>query len=328
MIVEFSLDEDFFSAQALNEDSFSAAHDFLTSSWMNAGVLVLPKGGVPELVNLIKKLPAKYQDRWREALEYGKKFEIDREWWRFSNFKSFEELCALRPMFSTAFSDEAVGLCLGTKDTYRRSCEVTGFELLAAGVSSESKHIADSAKISSEEISEEESPQQVWDARFAMLAKHSKKITVVDRYLFESMQRYATNRDVDPAIKNFFAYLTKTGRKHNVRIISHGDERNSGMHAAVSDIILRHVLKVPEKAAVLESLTLVSAKEDFFRRESHDRFFGFDAHLCQVGVGMRVFGETPLPRSAFFAKFDRQGDLARREALASSREFRSWQETF
>lgn len=79
MISEFSLDHDFFSARTLNDDANSAAHDFITRSWLDAGVLILPRGGISDVLKLIDTFPPKFRQRWLEAIEYGKKYEFDRE---------------------------------------------------------------------------------------------------------------------------------------------------------------------------------------------------------------------------------------------------------
>jgi len=328
MISEFSLDHDFFSARTLNDDANSAAHDFITKSWLEVGVLVLPRGGVNDVLKLIDTLPPKFRQRWLEALEYGKRCEVDRDWWSFADYTEFSKVCELSSVFKTAFSEEAAGLQLGAPDSYKQFCSDTNFELLAAGVCSESINITQSLGLSDSEILESDTPKKVWETRFEALARHSKKITIVDRYFFENVRNAAGQNSIDDAMKNFFSFLAKIDKKFNIRIISHGGEKGSDFHAGVYDAFYKGVYKVPNYWKVVGNLTLVSAKEKFFVKKSHDRFFGFDRHICQVGNGMRVLGAVPIPSSTFLAKFDRDGDLPRRETLASSRDFQLWYESF
>lgn len=328
MISEFSLDHDFFSARILNDDSNSASHDFITRSWLEVGVLILPRGGIEDIVKLINTLPPKFRQRWLQALEYGKKCEIDREWWSFSDYTEFSKVCELSSVFKTAFSEEVTGLQLGTLDTYKQFCTKTKFELLAAGVCSESINISHSLTLSDSEILETDTPKQVWETRFETLARHSKKITIVDRYFFENIRKAASQNSIDEAMRNFFSFLSKIDKKFNIRIISHGGEDGSDFHTGVHEAFYRGVYKIPAYWKAIGSLTLVSAKEEFFVKKSHDRFLGFDRHICQIGNGMRVLGAVPIPSSTFLAKFDRDGDLPRRERLASSRDFQLWHETF
>ncbi|MBP0946427.1 hypothetical protein V2J59_18925 [Pseudomonas alliivorans] len=328
MISEFSLDHDFFSARTLNDDANSAAHDFITRSWLDAGVLILPRGGISDVLKLIDTFPPKFRQRWLEAIEYGKKYEVDREWWDFSDYTDFSKLCELSSIFKTAFSEETAGLQLGVEDSYKQFCTETSFELLAAGVCSESINITKSLGLSESEILESDTPKQVWDARFEALARHSKKITIVDRYFFENIRKAASRDSTDEAMKNFFSFLSKIDKKFNIRIISHGGEKDSDFHNGVYDAFYKGVYKVPIYWKAIGSLTLVSAKEEFFVKKSHDRFLGFDQHICQVGNGMRVLGSVPIPSSTFLAKFDREGHLSRRESLASSRDYKLWHENF
>ncbi|MBV4508881.1 hypothetical protein HU730_002315 [Pseudomonas sp. SWRI22] len=327
MISEFSLDKDFFSSSILNDESVSVVHDYLTKSWIDFGVLILPKDGGGEFLSLIDSLPVKFRQRWVDAFLYGKRGEVDRGWWGFSEYQSFEELCELNSVFKTAFTDESVGYVLSGDETSKRICAQTGFEMLGAGVCSESWHIENSFHLSHSDILENDTADNVWQTRFASLARFSKKITIIDRYFFDSIWRAAQVGKVDPGLSNFFTYLSLIGKKFNVKIISHGGERNSDFHCAVSSVFQKLRMSNAKIASALESLTLISSTEDFFRKESHDRFIGFDRHVCQVGNGMRVLGGTPLPRSTFLAKLDRQGELAAREVSAGKSFYKLWSET-
>lgn len=328
MITEFSLDKEFFASGVLNNESLSVVHDFLTNAWLNAGVMVIPQGGGNGVLELIDKLPSKFRQRWVEAFEYGKKCEVDCEWWKFGDYDSFESLCKLNNYFKTAFSDDAVSYVFCGDDSYIKTCQKTGFEILGAGVCSESKNLSAAIMLSSADILESETPVNVWNTRFKSLAQHSKKITIIDRYIFDSVWRAAGNKCLDESVKNFFIFLAQLRKKFNVKIISHGSYKDSDFHTAIHDSFYNYVYKVPALKDALNSLTLVSTSEDFFKRESHDRFIGFDSHICQIGNGMRVLGATPIPRSTFHAKFDRDGELSRRETSSRSREFKLWEEQF
>ncbi|KAA8555289.1 hypothetical protein [Pseudomonas marginalis] len=327
MISEFSLDKNFFSSGVLNSESISVAHDYLTNAWIDLGVLILPQGASDEFLGLIDNLPNKFRQRWVEAFEYGKKAEVNRGWWEFSNYESFESLCELNSLFKIAFADEDLGYLLSGDETSKRICQQSGFEMLGAGVCSESSHISNSLRLSQSDILEVDTAEQVWRTRFEPLARFSKKITIIDRYFFESIWRAAQDKKNDAGLFNFFTFLSALGKKYNVKIISHGGERHSDFHCAVS-VAFSTLLRSNQKfSSALESLTLISASEDFFKKESHDRFIGFDRHVCQVGNGMRVLGATPLPRSTFLAKFDRLGELANRESSASKSAYKLWSET-
>ncbi|KAB0467854.1 hypothetical protein HX787_00390 [Pseudomonas tolaasii] len=327
MISEFSLDKDFFASAVLNDESISVVHDYLTKSWVDFGALILPKNGGEEFLALIDSLPVKFRQRWVDAFYYGKRAEVDREWWEFGGYESFEKLCELNSVFKTAFTDESVGFVLSGDETSKKICKETGFEMLGAGVCSESWHIGNSLYLSRSDILESDTAESVWENRFAGLARFSKKITIVDRYFFESIWRSAQSNKIDPALNNFFKFLSLLGKKFNVKIISHGGERYGEFHCAVSSVFQKARMKSPKVAAAFESLTLISSTEDFFKRESHDRFIGFDRHVCQVGNGMRVLGDAPLPRSTFAARLDILGELATREASASTSVFKLWSET-
>lgn len=326
MITEFSLDEGFFSSSSLKSESLSAVHDFVTNAWLNFGVMILPEGGEGKVMELIDTLPNKFRQRWVEAFEYGKSSEVRREWWDFSSYNNFDDLCELSRFFKTAFSEDDVSYILCGDESYRRICRSTGFEILGAGVCSESENLARASSLASSDILEVDGPEDVWNSRFKGLALYSKKITIIDRYFFQGIWRSAERQVIDEALKNFFMFLSRLNRKFNIKIISYGDVRNSDFHSAVYQQFYRGIYKVPALSKSINSLTLVSSSEDFFKRESHDRFIGFDRHVCQVGNGMRVLGAKPIPRSTFLAKFDRDGELSKREISSCSRGFKLWEE--
>lgn len=328
MITEFSIDQAFFSSRALNDESLSAVHDFITNSWLNFGVMVLPRGSGQCVLAMIEKLPNKFRQRWVQAFEYGRIFEVDRQWWEFDRYESFESLCELNELFRTAFSEDAISYVLCGNDNYKKTCQTTGFEMLGAGICSESLHLAKCAELATSDIIETQTADQIWNTRFDRLARHSKNITIMDRYFFENIWRAAQKNLSDEGMKNFFTFITRYNKKFNIKIISHGNIKDSDFHTAIYNKFYTSIYKSPIYQKSLNSLTLISASDDFFRDQCHDRFIGFDKHICQIGNGMRILGNSPIPRSTFLAKFDRDAELAKREASSRSRKYKLWEEQF
>lgn len=325
MITEFSLDKEFFGSAILHDVGTSAVHDFITESWIERGALVIPHAGHADLLGLINKLPEKFRQRWLRAVEYGIKRDVDREWWNFGDYGSFDDICQLSALFKTAFAEGAVAYVVNDNDEQRRRCINTGFELLGAGVCSESENLRRSYLLSRADIAPTDTSSEVWHQRFKPFAQNSKKILIVDRYLFTNVREAAARGQHEDSLKNFFIYLSQLNSRHNVKIISFGDEKDSDLHAGVHDRINRAICKVPALSRGLASLDLVSVADNFFRDEAHDRFIGFGKHICQIGLGMAVLGPLPKGRSTFSAKFDVDGELSARET--ASRQFRLWGES-
>lgn len=324
MITEFSVDKAFFESPLLHDQSLSLVHDFITRSWIETGALVIPKGSRDTLLELIKGLPEKFQQRWFNAIEYGIKREVEREWWSFGNYETFEEVCRLNDLFKTAFAEESVAYVFSESEDLKRACGTTGFEVLSAGVCSESENLRKSVDLAKADITHPQTANDVWIQRLKPLAKYSKKILIVDRYFFANVQDAVIKQKNDDSMKNFFVFLADLGTQHHIKIISHGDVKNSPLHAAVHGRFFNQIALVPALKKAVSSLTLISAQEEFFRDDAHDRFIGFDKHICQIGNGMRVLGSSPLPRSTFAAKFDYAGELSSRESR--SRQFTLWKE--
>lgn len=318
MIADFSIDKHFFTSKYLSDVSNSLLHDFITEKWLEVGALVAPKGSVYELMDLVKTLPPKFHQRWLYAIEYGKRREVESEWWNFESYETFDKLCSLNSFFKTAIAEEAVALVLSGEDDTKRICATTGFEVLGASVCSESTNFRMAADLSRADIAPTESARDVWSARLKALAINSKNILIIDRYFFESAHRKINRPLAEDSMRNFFIFLSQLDMKHNVKIISYGDVKGSQFHSEIHGRFHDVVCRTPALKKALSSLTLISAEEDFFKGDSHDRFIGFDRHVCQIGNGMRVLGGSPLPRSTFTAKFDRYNELRGRETACRS----------
>lgn len=324
MITDFSLDKGFFESPILHNPGISTVHDFITENWIERGALVIPSSARDELIKLIKTLPQKFQQRWFRAVEYGIKRDADREWWEFNSYNSFNDICQLSTLFKTAFAEETAAYVLSESDEQKRVCPNTGFELLGAGVCSESINLRHSSQLSRSDIAPTDTAQDVWTQRLKPFAQNSKKILIVDRYLFTNVRDAAARGQIDDSLRNFFIFLAQLHMSHNIKIISYGDEKDSALHAGVYARISK-TIKTPVLCRGLASLDLISVSDNFFRDESHDRFIGFGKHICQIGTGMAVLGALPKGRSTFTAKFDADGELSARES--ASRAFRLWSES-
>jgi len=324
MLTEFSLDEDFFTSRLMNDTAVSLIHDYITKEWMERGAAILPKNGSIEIIKYIKKLPPKFHQQWLHALEYGKKAESEQAAWILSNFSNFASACELNTLFKTAFVEDTVGYILSENEDYHRRCSKTGFEVLSAGVSSASENFANSRIFASSDISAEGTIDEMWRDKFETTVKHSKKILIVDRYFFQGIHNDATRQIKNECATNFFKLLAKQEKQFNVKIISYGDLKDSDLHATIHHFFYSKIHKVAALRKNISSLTLVSANIEFFQKESHDRFIGFDKHLYQIGNGMRVFGKRPTPRATFSAKYDHNGELSTRET--ASRKHKLWSE--
>jgi hypothetical protein len=325
MIAEFALDKEFFTSDVLHDENLSVVHDFLTRSWIDHGVLILPKNGKADFFSFIQTLPLKYRQRWLTALEYGKRSELERDWWKFATYESFADMCSLSNVFQTAFAHDGTSFVLSGGVECKVSCVDTGFEVLGAGLCSESLNFGRSVDLSRSDIFGYGSAEEIWTKRFLSLAKFSKKIVIIDRYFFQNIWEAAERKPKEDSLRNFFKFLARLGKGFHIKIISFGDVKNSDFHTGVSTYFNNSIVKVPALNKTLESWELSSVKEEFFQGESHDRLIGFDRHLCQVGNGMRVFGPSPHPRATFSGKYDHDNELAQREVI--SRKHILWRES-
>lgn len=318
MVTEFAFDTHFFDSQALTTPGQSAAHDSILQLWRNHGVLVITPEKFESAATLIKKFPVKYQQRWKEALEDNRTLFIDDDWGDFCDYNNFTELTKLSTIFKTGLADDGIGRILSETDDAAIFCTATGFELLGAGAVSESLNFKASRIACSSEIAFGSTAQDIWKCKVAPLINYAKNITIIDRYAFTRIRESLNRGSVQSGALGFLRMLSNSGRKFSVKIISSADEKNSDAHHEIINYFDKNIKNSAPIASALSSLTLVSNHDHFFRDYAHERFIRFDSHVCEIGVGIQVFENTPSPMTNFSIRHISESLFREREKLSSS----------
>lgn len=111
--------------------------------------------------------------------------------------------------------------------------------------------------------------------------------------------------------------LSESDRKFNVKIISGGNEKNSDAYHEIINYFQKHVVKSAPIAKALNGLTLISNHDNFFRDYAHERFIRFDAHICEIGLGVQIFENHPSPMTGFSLKHISETSFNEREQMSA-----------
>ncbi|AVB13540.1 MULTISPECIES: hypothetical protein [Pseudomonas syringae group] len=317
MVTEFAFDTHFFDSKSLTTAGQSAVHDSILQMWRDYGVLVLNAKKFDTTLDLIKKFPIKYQQRWKEALEYNRTLIIENDWGDFCDYDEFSEVTKLCTIFQTGLAEDDIGRILSGNEDATIHCKSTGFELLGAGAVSESINFKASRTAGTTGISFGTSAQDIWAEKIAPLAKHSKNITIIDRYLYTRVRDGLTRGSISSGALGFLRMLSESDRKFNVKIISGGNEKNSDAYHEIINYFQKHVVKSAPIAKALNGLTLISNHDNFFRDYAHERFIRFDAHICEIGLGVQIFENHPSPMTGFSLKHISETSFNEREQMSA-----------
>lgn len=317
MVTEFAFDTHFFESKSLTTAGYSAAHDSILQLWRDYGVLVSNSEKFEKYLDLIKKFPVKYHQRWKEALEYNRISLVDDDWGDFCEYENFSRLTRLCPIFKTALADDDIGKILSENDDAAIRCEATGFELLGAGAVSDSLNFQKCRLESRAEIPFGSNAQAVWATKIRSLAKYSKNITIIDRYLYKRIRDGLNNGSSASGVLNFLRMLSDSEKKFNITIISGGEEKNSVAYHEITNYFGVQVARRPPIAKAINSLALISNHDHFFRDYAHERFIRFDSHVCEVGLGVQVFESHPSPMTSFSLKHISETRFQEREKLSA-----------
>lgn len=317
MITEFTFDTHFFDSKSLNTAGQSATHDSILHLWRDHGVLISNSEKFDKYLELIKKLPPKYHQRWKDALEYNRISFVDNDWLDFCEYENFSKLTSLCQVFKTALADDEIGKILCDNEDSIMRCSTTGFELLGAGAISDSINFQQCRTAGRTEIPFGSNAQGIWTTKIQPLAKYSKNITIIDRYLFTRIRSSLDHGSTASGASGFLRMLSDTNKKFNVTIISGGDEKNSAAYHEITNYFDINIAKCPPIAKALNNLTLISNHDHFFRDYAHERFIRFDSHVCEVGLGVQVFENQPSPLTSFSLKHISETSFEEREKLSS-----------
>jgi len=324
MITEFAFDTHFFDSKSLTTAGQSATHDTILQLWRDHGVLICNSKKYDDLLRLIKKLPVKYHQRWKEAVEYNRVAIIEDDWNDFCEYENFAKLKTLCPIFQTALADDEISKILSDSEDSVIHCGTTGFELLGAGSASESVNFRASRIAGRTEIPFGSNAQTIWSEKISPLAKHSKNITIIDRYLYTRIRDSLARGLTASGALGFLRMLANSDKKFSVTIISGGDEKNSIAYHEINNYFKINVANSPPIAKALKSLTLISNCDMFFRDYAHERFIRFDSHVCEIGLGMQIFENRQSPMTTFSLKHISETFFTEREKLSSTKKL--WRE--
>lgn len=302
MITEFFFDDAFFSSTCLNDINLSVVHDVFLNNWIDYGVLVHPPGYLIKYDTAINALPAKYQSQWKAALAHSKKIVTEVAWGDIGLQADFEgALQSYSQYFKTAFVDDTLAYLLCDNGNISRHCNTTRFEVVGAPAITQSENFKKSILFSKQDIAGASNINTVWDERFKMLAKHSKRITICDRFLFERILDDVA-RGAHTSIKKFLDFLVAESGDHYLTIFSDGGAINSQQKIEIDNYFAGLFKPASGYSAKVKRLTLISNEKKVFQQFSHDRYVRFDDYVCALGNGMTIFERNPISNTTVSIK--------------------------
>lgn len=298
MLTEFSLDEDFFCSEHLNDVKVPAIHDQLLENWKNHGVLICQESKIESIIDAIKQLPPKFHQRWLDALEYYTVSQCTGDWENFCEYKDFETLTKLSDIFKTALSEESVLQTILNSNRGVSYCESTEFEIVSPSNINESINFKNSRKESISDIAENSNIKEIWDKKFRKLARHATQIDIIDRYFFSRLLD-SISKKRKTSIQTFIELLSAENKFYKLRLISEGGDIKSDEMQSLLNYFEIRLSKIPNFRKTISSISLVCNDEDYFQKSSHERFIRFDNLVCNIGVGMQIFESFPISRTTF-----------------------------
>ncbi|MGU5813874.1 hypothetical protein ACV1EC_03090 [Aeromonas hydrophila] len=297
MLNEFHFDHSFFENETLVD--VEAINELLLNKWADFGCLYYPFALYNDYMTSLKYLEPSYSQKWMAAFSLFKTVDLNSNYKAIIEHSDANDVCASLAIYgvNTALISpaDATGLKIDTK-IYKNGLR----EVVKADGINRSTFFKECEDYSKTDIKNNDSIADIWKTRFLGLAKHCSVITVIDRYLFENLERDIGVRVV--SIKKFANLLKPLNKKFALNIYSSGLERNSQRH-----LIIEKYLRDNEKAHdrlsdVFSFIEMSSCDDTRFRDDSHDRFIRFDDFVISIGIGFEIFRDFPVRASTFSVK--------------------------
>lgn len=292
MLTEFTLDDSLFESAALV--SVSANRNFL-NLWKDLGILIIGENQTSEdiLKNIRTKLSPKVYQYWLDALNYNPKVKVESNWELFSDYKDYNHLKALSSHFKTGVTAEKTCLKLKKLPNYIKYCNQSKFEITDIDDYHNSNNFNNSLVLCSHDIDLGCSNDDIWFSRFYNLAKYSKKIVIIDPYLFISNVEDEKNNRTS-SLYYLLNKLKIFNKKYSISIISNGKNESSQSHVEIKNFFdLIHASDLRDAYSKIE---IISSTKKYFQEISHDRFINFGDYVCTLGKGLDVLRETNTPQ--------------------------------
>ena len=269
------------------DDSTTRAHiRRLLEKWERFGVLVYPaRDDVAIWGAALARLNPAVRKAWVVALGMvGKNHRICYRWhvsdgetgtWR--GLRTPADVAGGDGKFDVALLDRRGAATLEIPDGESKFFDkVEGLRLWDVDAS---ERFADSERLGTEPIRVGEQVEDIWEARFRVLAEYSRDVVVVDQY--------AVGPGQIQGVLRLLRLLDRDATRCNVTIYS---TVGAGAGEEPGDV----EAKVRRQAAGLKGggIRRVRVKlfeKEGFRKYAHDRHVRFDRNILRIGRGVRVF---------------------------------------
>ena len=299
MITLFYFDEELFEDNLLRETPIMS--DSILNYWERYGCLAMCDDSKREIIAALQVIPEKYKQKWIIALTNFKIFKIDIDKKRLSDLSSiidFDVGLYNNRVYTGLVASEYLEL-FEEKSLIKEGNQL---EIVSPSNLNESINFNNSSKYCESDIIANDDIDQVWKTRFCGLVRHSKTITVIDRYLAENLIQDIKNGNKS-SLEWLVEKLSSYDTNYKLDIFSACDRRNSEISSAdIRDFIDNTLKSKPYFRESQININFSLCKDRLFGEKAHDRMICIDEHVVQIGKGVDIFRNKIIENNTFTIK--------------------------
>ncbi|MBU1618425.1 MAG: hypothetical protein KJ556_02495 [Gammaproteobacteria bacterium] len=297
MLTNFYLDSEVFDDAQLQE--IPQANLSILYDWQHYGCLGYCNKHEEEILHSIKKVVPKYHIKWQTAFAQFKKTKITP---RKAIMSEYDDFLDLKNEMNSYDVQTAV-ISSAFLDYYLPEHKDMLFEVVSPSNFGESVSFSKSKTMSLEQIKKGDDINLIWKNKFHCLAKHSKHITIIDRYsALNILEDHANGKKT--SLELIIDFLTTTGGKFDITIYGACDIPKKSVNATtLKNYLDNHLRKQPNYLKTISNSGFSLCKNKFFGEEAHDRMISFDeSFVVEIGSGLDIFRDKPLASNTFAIK--------------------------
>ncbi|WP_373170335.1 hypothetical protein [Klebsiella sp. Q11] len=296
MLTEFHFDEELLSSDEITSEVSHALNISFLEFWFERGCFVYPYSNLVNYKEWIQYIHPKYIQKWQAAFTVNLTSDM------LTGYKiinEHDEFSALKKscldngidlvLVSNGFGKFGINASVDFISNVIDIAKVSSF--LSTPIVQRNKSLLNKGILPGENI------EDVWRDQFLKVAKHSKKITIIDRYFGKNLCEDIQNQNASKltCLHKFIDLLSIANKKFNINIITAGDVKDSQMHLEIENYSRRLLQKAAIKK-IVASLSISSCDDAVFRDNSHERYICFESFVYKVDRGMKIF--SPYPQVA------------------------------
>ncbi|MEI0694340.1 hypothetical protein [Pectobacterium aroidearum] len=296
MLTEFHFDEFYLGSDEFDNENAIFIHRKIMESWKDFGCFIYPDVKKSEYITWINDLDPRISKLWQVAFSHYKKSPM------LSNYKP---VCDFNNSLDIehSYKPDELDLIIIPNNSQLISQTLSATHKLEISKTVEiidSLSFSNSKSLCEKDIAGGELIDDILEKRFRKLIKHSKKITIIDRYWAKNHEEDISRRK--PALEKILDFIYILKKNISVVIYTSNVDSSDNYNTTLTNYVNFTLKKSPNFSKYISYFEISVCDDSLFQPKGHDRYIAFDDKVCILGRGISIFRAYPVQNCTFNIK--------------------------